>query len=279
MRLKVILSFLVIQCISFAMWQGVHAWNKQEAFSANTDSSVSSSAVVGHDAAQTPTQPFSNVKFTKRIGKQDFYLLDADKKRQIISFLQKFPSKQISNLKNIVLDYDPNANRGLGGKNIIIIRAVDMNEAEFFGVMTHEIGHNVDLGSLAELNQKKTSEFHDGNNPIYETDPSLQFYRISWTNEKTLKKNAGNEAFVSGYAMTDPFEDFAETYAYYVLHNKDFKSKTQNSDQMLKKYEFMKNIVFNGKEFDTGEYLKSNLTRQPWDITILSYDLTAFLAA
>jgi hypothetical protein len=275
MRLKVILSFLAIQFVSFALWQGVHAWNKQEVSGYPAPSVV---AAVSHDAAGSPSEPFSDIQFTKRFGRQDVSILDTDKKQQIESFLQKFPSRQISGLKNIVLDYDPEANRGLGGKDIIIIRAVDMDDAEFFGVMTHEIGHNVDLGSLKELSRNETSEFRDGRNPVYETDPSLAFYRISWEDEKTRKKTAGNESFVSGYAMTDPFEDFAETYAYYVLHNKDFKSKTQNSDHMLQKYEFMKNIVFNGEEFDTGEYLTTNLTRQPWDITILSYDLTAFLA-
>ena len=79
--------------------------------------------------------------------------------------------------------------------------------------------------------------------------------------------------------MTDPFEDFAETYAYYVLHNKDFKSKTQDSDKLLAKYNYMKNTVFGGKEFNTGEYLTKNLTNQPWDITILPYNLTSFLAS
>ncbi len=112
---------------------------------------------------------------------------------------------------------------------------------------------------------------------MYESDPSLDFYRISWSNEKTRGKEAVNFDFVSGYAMTDPFEDFAESYVYYVLHNADFKAKAQTSDALYQKYVFMKNTVFKGYEFATGEYKPEELNRRPWDITVLSYDLAGFL--
>ena len=276
MRSKVILSFLAIVFTFLAIWQGVHAWNKQEV--AEYTDSVSKTDI-RHEAAKMPDQPYSHVKFSMRTEEKDFYILNGDKKREIVSVLEKLPKEHISTLQNVVLDYNPNAHRGLGGKSIIIIRAVDIDPTEFFAVMIHEIGHNVDLGYLGETSQKKTSGFIDGKKPVYETDPSLDFYRISWENDKTRKKTAGNQDFVSGYAMTDPFEDFAESYVYYILHNKDFKSKTQNSDNLLAKYEYMKNTVFDGEEFETGEYLTENLNRQPWDITVLSYSLSAFLAS
>lgn len=273
MRLKVILSFLAIQIVSFCMWQGVNAWNKPQQIV------VAPNEVLQHESAKTPEQPFSNVRFSAKSEDKKTGELSYDKKIEIISVLKKLPKEQISSLNNIVLDYDPNAWRGKGGKSIIIIRAVDMESEEFYGVMIHEIGHNVDLGYLSESSNKKASEFNDNKKPIYETDPSLSFYRISWNNERDKKKSAGNQDFVSGYAMQDPFEDFAESYVYFVLHNKDFKSKTQNSDKLLAKYNYMKNTVFGGKEFDTGEYLtEKNLTNQPWDITVLPYSLAGFLA-
>lgn len=276
MRLKVIFSFLAIQLVSLAIWQGVHAWNKQEIVKSV---GVAHKPEISHEAAKAPQQPFGGVKFTMRTENKDFYTLDTDKKREIVSVLEKLPKKHISTLQNIILDYNREAHRGLGGKSIIIIRAVDIESGEFFAVMIHEIGHNVDLGYLGETSQKEISGFNDGKKPIYETDPSLGFYRISWKDDKTRKKTAGNQDFVSGYAMTDPFEDFAESYVYYILHNKNFKNKTQNSDKLLAKYNYMKNAVFDGKEFETGEYLTENLNRQPWDITVLAYDLTNFLAS
>jgi len=273
MRLKVILSFLAIQIVSFALWQGVHAWNKPKPII------VTPSDVLAHESAKTPEQPFSTVRFSARSEDKKAGELSSDKKIEILSVLEKLPKEQISTLKNIILDYNPKAHRGLGGKGIIIVRAVDMESEEFYGVMVHEVGHNVDLGYLSESSKAKASEFSDNKKPIYETDPSLPFYRICWDNEKTRKKSAANQDFVSGYAMSDPFEDFAESYVYFVLHNKDFKSKTQNSEKLLAKYNYMKNTVFGGKEFSTGEYLTENLTRQPWDITVLPYSLTSFLAS
>ena len=275
MRSKVILSFLAIQLVSFVLWQGVQArngWNPEviKPASANTD--------VKYEAATTPKQPFAGVNFSMKMEDKEFYSLDGDKKLEIISVLNKLPKEHISTLKNVVLDYNPSAHRGLGGKGIVIIRAVNMDDEEFFGVMIHEIGHNVDLGYLSETNNKKISEFKDGKKPVYETDPSLGFYRISWQDDTTRKKTAGNEDFVSGYAMTDPFEDFAESYVYYILHNKEFKSKTQTSEMLLQKYNYMKNVVFQDLEYDTGSYVTDGLSRRPWDITVLSYDLENFLS-
>ena len=269
MLLKLLSTFLVIQGLSFGLWQTMHPSSEVQI------SSVPEAIAAEHQAAKPAN--FDHLKFAARTEKDDFFLLDPVKRNELINVLEKLPSQHISTLQNLVLDYDPNAHRGLGGKNIIIIRAVNMGPAEFIGVMIHEIGHSVDLGHLSEENKERKSEFKDGKKAIYESDPSLDFYRISWENESEKNKKASNLDFVSGYAMSDPFEDFAESYIYYILHNKDFKSKTQTSEALLKKYNFIKNIVFEGEEFETGEVLTNKLNKRPWDITVLSYDLDNFL--
>ncbi len=269
--------FLAVQFISFALWQGVQAWNKSDLKPVSSIEESVDPIVVDNMLIE---QNFSHVRFAARSEKENGYrVLDPEKKREVLSVLNKLPAKHIRTLKNVVLDYDPDAHRGLGGKSIIILRAVNMEAEEFFGVMIHEIGHNVDLGHLSEVSKQEISEFKDGRKPIYASDPSLDFYRISWQNDKNRKINTSNLDFVSGYAMTDPFEDFAEAYIYYILHNKDFKSKAQTSEQLLQKYQFMKNEVFGGQEFDTGEYLINKLNNRPWDITVLSYDLDNFLSS
>ena len=282
MRLKVILSFLAVQLVSFLLWQGVHAINKTPQTAEQTPIIVTPDKdyALSHESAKSPSQPFNSISFSARDNSSES--IDPEKKKEILSVLEKLPQNQISDLKNIVLDYDPDAWRGKGGKSIIIIRAVNMDDEEFFGVMIHEIGHNVDLGYLKENSQKKASEFTDtavgGTTvPIYESDLSVNFYRISWSDTKTRKKDAGNQDFVSGYAMSDPFEDFAETYAYYILHNKDFLSRAQESDKLMEKYNFMKNTVFKGRVYDTGETISGKLAKQPWDVTVLSYSLSDFL--
>ncbi len=275
MLIKVLSTFLAIQFISFALWQGAHAWGNTGLKPASKDDETSQ-AVIANNKVITESN-FNHVRFAARTESKGYRLMEADKKGEIVSMLKKLPEEHIASLRNLILDYNPKAYRGLGGKSIIILRAVNMDSEEFFGVMIHEIGHNVDLGYLAETDKKKKSEFNDGKKSVYEGDLSLDFYRISWENDKKRKKTASNPDFVSGYAMTDPFEDFAETYIYYVLHNKDFKSKTQTSDKLLEKYQFMKNKIFDGKEFDTGEYLTGKLNNRPWDITVLNYDLEGFL--
>ncbi|MBN2096691.1 putative zinc-binding metallopeptidase [Candidatus Peregrinibacteria bacterium] len=280
MLFKVFSLFLVIQFASFALWQGVQAWNKNDLKPV--------SAV--EEAVEEPVKPIvvddqvirepdlGHVRFAARDEKAGYRIVDTEKKEEIVTVLKKLPEYHTKTLKNLILDYNPDAHRGLGGKSMIILRAVNMDSEEFFGVMIHEIGHNVDLGALSETDEEVVSEFKDDKKPIYESDPSLGFYRISWQNEQKRKNEASNLDFVSGYAMTDPFEDFAETYVYYVLHNKDFKSKTQTSEALLKKYQFMKNEVFRSQEFDTGEYLTDKLSSRPWDITVLNYDLDHFLS-
>ncbi|MBU1017665.1 hypothetical protein KKA33_01410 [Patescibacteria group bacterium] len=276
MLFKVFSLFLVLQFASFALWQGVQAWNKNDLKPVSAVEETVEPIVVNNQVIREPD--LDHVRFAARDEKAGYRIVDTEKKEEIVTVLKKLPEYHTESLKNLILDYNPDANRGLGGKSMIILRAVNMDAEEFFGVMIHEIGHNVDLGALSEMNEDMESEFKDGKNPIYESDPSLGFYRISWENDQMRKKEMSNPDFVSGYAMTDPFEDFAESYVYYVLHNKDFKSKTQTSEALLKKYQFMKNEVFNGMEFDTGEYLTDQFNNRPWDITVLSYDLPKFLS-
>jgi hypothetical protein len=50
--------------------------------------------------------------------------------------------------------------------------------------------------------------------------------------------------FVSGYAMTNKYEDFAESLTYYILHNKDFLDKTKTSRILKRKYNFFSFYIF-----------------------------------
>lgn len=195
---------------------------------------------------------------------------------QIARAFQKLPQDQVKSLQSLIFDYDPHAHRGLGGGGMIIIRAVDMTSEEFVAVLIHELGHNVDYGFLKPQEEVSKTSFADGDMPLYETDPSVDFYRLSWTSNTTKKEGITDADFVSGYAASDPFEDFSETYAYYILHNKEFQALTASSEVLLAKYNFMKDMVFKGQVFETGT-TQTDLTTRPWDITVLPYDLSTFL--
>lgn len=274
MHLKVLSLFLVIQLISFFVWQGANGYKETELKPVSRTMPATQTIVV--DSAKEQYD-LSHVRFAAKTEEKGYQLMDEEKRGELVTVLTKLPADHIGSLRNLILDYDPETNRGLGGRHIIILRAVNMAPEERIGVLVHEIGHVVDLGKMKEVENTKQSEFTDGKKPVYESDPSLEFYRISWENDQKRKKSASNLDFVSGYALTDPFEDFAESYVYYVLHNKDFKSKTQTSEMLYQKYQFMKEKVFNGLEFNTGNYLTEGLNLRPWDITVLSYDLANFL--
>jgi hypothetical protein len=99
---------------------------------------------------------------------------------------------------------------------------------------------------------------------------------LSWRDEETQKYLAERKDFVSGYAMTDPFEDFAESFNFYVLHGADFRAIANESTVLAKKYDFLKDKVFSGLEFESGRNTKDE--KRVWDTTLVEFDLEEFFA-
>lgn len=264
MRLKAISLFLAIQVLSFGIWQTTSSHNEV----------LANEPVAEVHPASEKDQ--SNVDFSIRNFNESIVNLNIAQKKKINEALRELPEEHASSVEKIVLDYNKNAGRGLGGNNLIILRGINMSYEELIGVLIHETAHNVDYDYLSPKKMVEKSGFKDGPHPLYITDPSIDFYRISWENELNLKNTASNLDFVSGYAMSDPFEDFAETYTYYVLHNADFKALAVSSPKLYAKYRFMKYRVFSGVEFDTGDGIV-NLNNRSWDTTILNYSLSDFL--
>jgi hypothetical protein len=264
MRFKVLALFVALQFASFALWQAVNG--------------------AGEVAVKAPLETHS-VAATEAISPIHFTSVNDSTETESVSkmalenrtltVLAHLPQDHAQSVESVIFDHDPYAHRGMGGQKTIIIKA-DMAEKEFVGVLVHETGHNVDLIGLESRLQKQETEFFDGDTPIYKGDPSLDFYRISWENEYTRKWEGSSLDFVSGYAMSDPFEDFAESYAYYVLHNKDFQKLAASNPRLSQKYRFMKYRVFDGQEFDTG-YAGVVEKHRPWDVTVLPYELDNFL--
>lgn len=171
--------------------------------------------------------------------------------KTIVETLKFLPREHTGGIKKLTLSFDPTIRRGMAGGDTMIIRCVNVSENELTAVLIHEVGHIVDTGvNLNSKDHKLKSSFMDGPSPVYQDDPSMSFYDKSFVNSNTRKVSVDELDFVSGYAMTDPFEDFAETYLYYVLHGNAFRQLTQSSNILKEKYEFMKNSVFNNKEYN-----------------------------
>ena len=108
-------------------------------------------------------------------------------------------------------------------------------DSESFKVLAHELGH------VADIHYLKSG--------IFAGDPSQEFYNISWIDMTTKKQSMSLSDFVSGYAMTNKYEDFAECFTYFLFHNSDFALRSKKSLVLKEKYNFFKKYVFPDGEF------------------------------
>jgi hypothetical protein len=186
------------------------------------------------------------------------------------------PSQHTASLRYLDLNFSQYIRRGLTSSNTMQLRCANITDAVLVSVLIHEIGHLVDLGQFKGDYTYQPSEFRDFGYTIYENDLSIAFYRISWTNEYTMHPGSTSLDFVSGYAMTDPFEDFAEAYNWYILHGANFRKLAESNDVLQHKYTFLKTYVFSNKEFGTKVTLYDNFKRV-FDSTLIPYSLRTFL--
>lgn len=116
---------------------------------------------------------------------------------------------------------------------INLYNVLNLEKKEFFSVFIHEFGHYVDL-------------YYFQRNIL--NDISDDFGAISWEQSNILKLWLTLNDFVSGYAMTNKYEDFAESFAFYILFNDEFK-KIKILKFLNKKYLFFRQYVFTKWEF------------------------------
>lgn len=148
-------------------------------------------------------------------------------------------------------------------KNIHMYGVLERTDEEFVAVMSHEFAHYQDIYSFGR------TAFGD---------VSQRFYDISWNAVSTIKPWLDIQDFVSWYAMTNQYEDFAETYTYYMFHNDDFLYKAQESTLLAQKYIFLREYVFKNELFvETDFSIENEVESYYWDITKISFDVKKFL--
>lgn len=127
----------------------------------------------------------------------------------------------------------------------------------------HEFGHFVDIYFL----EKKVF-----------SDVSQEFYDISWQSTKVILSREEQTDFVSGYAMTNKYEDFAESFTYFVIHNKDFAFKAQTSTSLQQKYDFFQDYIFQNSEYIKTDFSENqNIESYYWDITKIDFSFEKLL--
>lgn len=108
-------------------------------------------------------------------------------------------------------------------------------------------------------------------------DPSTEFYEISWKSQDVKRSDAKKEDFVTGYAATSQYEDFAETFVFYVFHNADFIDLAMKSEPMRQKYLFFRTVVFPRGEFEATDFTIGQREPYSWDSTKIPFSIKKYL--
>ena len=148
-------------------------------------------------------------------------------------------------------------------KNIYLYSLWRIPEEEAFSVFVHEFWHYYDIHTLVPTRFWNMSE---------------RFYELSWQDIDVLRPWLSTSDFVSGYAMTNMYEDFAESYTYYVLHNASFREKKSQSPILRQKYDFFERYTFPQKQFFNRRFATDErVLPYYWDITKIEIDIEKFL--
>lgn len=182
-------------------------------------------------------------------------------------------SKKLSDtIYSIRLNKDIDWRRWYAGHHSITINLwwIKSNK-ELKEVITHELWHVIDLGIIWWYSTKLDTDYTEfGEESFSIDDHSLEFYNLSWLSEKIRKDISSYKDFVSWYALTDPFEDFAECVNLYLNHYKVFAEMSKTNYIISQKFEFMKQLFWNKYIFTDQANLskiQSDSTRRPWDST------------
>ncbi len=213
---------------------------------------------------------FSADNFQTKSSKQKLKKI----KKTLRAVISSLPQKHIIFLDDLEVKNQKHVSRGMANSHKMILNiGTIQSQEELAAIFLHEMGHIIDLGYLKGNKDSGISEFYDGETPIYRNDLSLLFYRISWKNSFNRKKGSLRSDFVSGYSLTNPFEDFAEHYIFYRLHGEKFRKLAKKSVILQKKYDFFKFKVFNGNEFQLKKIDNNFINQDIWDTTLLNYKI------
>lgn len=182
--------------------------------------------------------------------------------------LKDIPCALVEQLSDVRILEDPDMPRALSNGSKLYLRSNLFELPEAKEVIIHELGHVIDLGGLKSTEYEIESAFQDGHYPIYADDYSMIFYSTSWSSSEDWREDTKTTDFVSGYAATDPFEDFAESFLLYVEHGATFRVLAADNAQLQAKYNFFQDYIFAGEEFGLGEEAE-DLGNGIWDVTKL----------
>ncbi len=124
-----------------------------------------------------------------------------------------------------------------------------MSDFDYIYTVTHEFGHSVAFNSDNLTDVSKPSGICLFGGISFVMDSSCPAGHVSISDKKRVDNNG---EFISEYAKTNQDEDFAESFSAYVLAGDVFRERAKSNSYLKQKYDFLKNNVFDKREFDTG---------------------------
>ncbi|MDD2487315.1 MAG: putative zinc-binding metallopeptidase [Candidatus Gracilibacteria bacterium] len=226
--------------------------------SASTETMKSSSAFDSFETGKKKQEkPYLSISFKPDYLKVDDTLMKTLK----LNIDSKYFKDKITPL-DLVIDGNRIEPRGqVSGNKLILSSKIKMKD-ETVKVFMHELGHILDLYYLND---------DDG------FDVSDEFYRISWIAYNIKKKDAKIGDFVSGYALSNKYEDFAESFIFYIFHNEDFALKAKKNKILKNKYNFFNKYIFMNDEFFDTSFGNTTLKSYNWDSTKIGINLKKYL--
>jgi hypothetical protein len=113
----------------------------------------------------------------------------------------------------------------------------------FDEVIAHEVGHVLSLNEAQRAGESHKGSYSDENGAFADSAYLNRFYQRFWKRRdghRAVRGGSGGasrlyeerpDAFVTEYAATDPSEDFAESFAYFVLEIRPF-SRSEKAEKL-----------------------------------------------
>ena len=109
------------------------------------------------------------------------------------------------------------------------------------GGVIHELGHIVDGHGIQGLYRDKQNIFS------YAKEERDKIFEVTLE----LQPNATGPppGYITRYSTYSDLENFADHFAYYVIYPDVFRDRMKNDPLLVDEYEFLRDFVFNGKEY------------------------------
>jgi len=120
-------------------------------------------------------------------------------------------------------------------------RGFIIEQSHWTSNVIHELGHIVDVHGIQGAYADKQNVFS------HTKDKRDEIFQVKV--DYKPKASGAPQGHISRYASESELENFAEHFTYYVVFPDKFRNQMEKDPLLVDEYEFMRDFIFNGKEF------------------------------